>query len=62
MSSKAYRTQVEVEKLECERGSYLRPELYGQSEEKSVNWACNPEMMRQLKGQREKEQAEKKSN
>lgn len=44
---------VEVEKNETERGHYLNPEAYGQPEEKSVNWAQNPELMRQIKEARE---------
>jgi hypothetical protein len=61
---KAHSLQVEQEKSERERGHYQHPELYGQPEEKGLEWARNPELMRQLKQQREKEQAEKekKSN
>jgi trimeric autotransporter adhesin len=59
---KAHPMQVEQEKLERERGHYLHPELYGQPEEKGVEWVRNPESMRQLKQQREKAEKEKKSN
>lgn len=62
--AKTHPMQVEQVKPERERGYYLHPELYGQPEEKGVEWTRNPEMMRQLKQQREKAQAEKekKSN
>lgn len=62
--AEAHRIRVEEEKSEKERGSYLHPEVHGQPEEKGVEWARNPELMRQLKAQREKAQAEKekKSN
>jgi hypothetical protein len=42
---------VEV-KPESERGTYLDPELFNQPEERSVRWARNPELMRQMKGSR----------
>jgi hypothetical protein len=60
--AEAHRIQVEEEKPERERGSYLHPEVHGQPEEKGEEWARNPELMRQLKQQREKAQAEKKPN
>jgi hypothetical protein len=44
----AHPMQVEVEKPEAERGSYLHPELYGQPETRSVEWATKPEAMREL--------------
>jgi hypothetical protein len=48
------------DKPERERGHYLQPELYNQSEERSVEWARNPRLMKQLKQQRiEALQAEK---
>jgi hypothetical protein len=61
---KAHPLRVEEEKSEAERGYYQHPALYGQPEEKGLEWARNPGLMRQLKQQREKEQAEKekKSN
>jgi hypothetical protein len=46
------RIRVEVEKDERERGSYLSPEVFGQPEEKSVQWVRHPEMMQQIKEQR----------
>ena len=50
---RAHPMKVEVEKSEKERGHYLRPELFDQPEEKSVGWARNPELMKQMKEQRE---------
>ncbi len=44
----AHRIPVEEEKLPVERGYYLHPELYGQPDEKSIQWARNPEGMRRL--------------
>ncbi len=40
---------VEEDKPERERGYYLNPEAYDQPEEKNVNWAQYPELMRQIK-------------
>lgn len=40
---------VEEEKSDSQRGYYLHPELYNQAEEKGIEWAKNPEMMRQMK-------------
>jgi hypothetical protein len=50
----AHEMEVEQEKPDQERGYYLHPELYGQPEERGVQWAQRPEMMRQMKEQREK--------
>ena len=44
--AEAHRIPVEQEKPEKERGSYLHPKLYGQSEEKGLEWAQHPEKMR----------------
>ena len=46
------RVQVEENKSERERGYYLHPEVFDQSEEKSVEWARHPELMLKLKQQR----------
>ena len=46
------RIKVEVKKEEPERGFYLHPEAFGLSEEKSIEWARNPQMMQQLKQRR----------
>jgi hypothetical protein len=50
----AHRIPVEEEKLEPERGHYIHPELFGQSEELGVDWAQRPETMRQMKEHQEK--------
>ena len=44
---------VEEEKPPEEHGYYLYPELYGQTEEKGIEWARNPEMMQKIKAQKE---------
>jgi len=41
-----------------ERGHFLHPELHGQPEEKSIEWAHHPEQMRQMKEERERWQRE----
>jgi hypothetical protein len=46
------RIKVEEAKSEKERGYYLHPEAYGQSEERGVEWARRPELMRQIKQHR----------
>jgi hypothetical protein len=50
----AHRLPVEEDKPGVERGSYLHPDVYGQPEKKSVEWARQPEMMRRMKAEREK--------
>ncbi|HWN99858.1 MAG TPA: hypothetical protein VNS63_11370, partial [Blastocatellia bacterium] len=50
---RAHPMKVEVEKSEKERGHYLRLELFDQPEETSIQWARNPELMKQMKEQRE---------
>ena len=45
----AHRVQVEEEKSAKERGYYLHPELYGASEERSIEWGRNPEQMQRMK-------------
>jgi len=47
--AKAYPLQVEEDKPAQERGFYLRPELYGQPEEKGVLWGRAPGAMKQWK-------------
>ena len=41
--------QVEEVKSDLERGFYLHPTLFGQPEEKGLEWAHDPQLMRQLK-------------
>jgi hypothetical protein len=48
----AHRIPVEEEKPATEQGTYLHPELYGAPEEKGVEWARHPEMMKHLKERR----------
>jgi len=48
-----HRIPVEEMKPERERGYYLHPQVFDQPEEKSVEWARDPEMMRQIKNQRQ---------
>jgi len=45
--------KVEEDKAASERGHYLTPEAFDQSEEKSIEWARRPELMKQLKERRE---------
>ena len=46
------RIPVEEDKPEVERGYYLHPEAFDQPEEKSIEWARDQEMMKQLKQRR----------
>jgi hypothetical protein len=39
---------------------YLHPQVFNQPEERGIEWARNPEMMQQMKAQREKQVAELK--
>jgi len=45
---------VEQLKPALERGYYIHPELYGEAEEKGVQWARNPDWMRRIKDIRAK--------
>jgi trimeric autotransporter adhesin len=47
--------KAEEEKPERERGYYLSPEAFNQPEERSVEWARRPELMRQMKEARLKQ-------
>jgi hypothetical protein len=40
---------VEQPKSADERGYYIHPELYGASEERGIEWARHPQLMRQLR-------------
>jgi hypothetical protein len=51
--AKAHPIKVEEVKPPEEQGYYLHPDVYGQPEEKSIEWARDPEMMRKKKAQRE---------
>ena len=43
------RIKVEEDKSELERGHYLHPEAWGKAEERGVEWANQPEFMREIK-------------
>jgi hypothetical protein len=45
----AHRIPVEQDKPEAERGFYLHPGLYGRPEEKAMERALKPDLMRRLK-------------
>jgi len=47
----AHRIPVERDKPEKERGTYLNPEEWGQSQERSVDWVRTPELMRPTRGE-----------
>jgi hypothetical protein len=51
--AKAHPLVVEQMKNDRERGFYLHPELFGQSQEKQTEWARHPEMMRRMQARRE---------
>jgi hypothetical protein len=46
------RIPVEEHKSEKERGYYLHPEAFGQAEERGIDWALQPEVMREIKQRR----------
>ncbi|HXG66016.1 MAG TPA: hypothetical protein VNO70_13015 [Blastocatellia bacterium] len=46
------RIKVEEAKPERERGHYLHPEAFGKEEERGVEWANQPELMREIKQRR----------
>ena len=46
------RIKVEEDKSEAERGKYLNPEAFGKSEERGVQWANQPEFIREIKQRR----------
>jgi trimeric autotransporter adhesin len=50
--AKAHPLVVEQEKEARLRGFYIHPELYGAAEEKQIEWARHPQMMRQAKERR----------
>jgi hypothetical protein len=47
---------AEEGKPENQQGYYLHPELYDQPEERGVEWAVNPELMRQMKEEQQQQQ------
>jgi len=50
----AHRIPIEETKPDRERGHYQFPALYGQPEEKSIQWATHPEIMKRMKDEKEK--------
>jgi hypothetical protein len=44
-----HRIPVEEAKQERERGYYLHPEAYGQTKERGIEWAREPEFMREIR-------------
>jgi hypothetical protein len=52
--AEAHRIPVEEVKKAGEQGHYIHPDLYGYPEEKSIEWARNPEMMKKMKAESEK--------
>jgi hypothetical protein len=44
---------VEEEKDARLKGFYIHPDLYGAPQEKQIEWARHPEMMKQMKAKRE---------
>jgi hypothetical protein len=60
--AKANPLVVEEAKKPKEQGYYLNPKLYGQAEEKGLEWARHPEMMKRAKATREKQMASAKAS
>src|SRR6185503_8766934 len=56
------RIKVEEEKSRQERGFYLHPAAFDQPDERGIEWARHPEMMRQMKEARSKHIEEPKHN
>jgi hypothetical protein len=54
-----HRIPVEEQKSNTERGYYLHPELFNQPQEKSVEWARNPQAMQRMKQEREEVKPQK---
>lgn len=50
-----HRIPVEQEKPELERGFYLHPELFGQKEDRGIEWAHRPELMKQVRTMRQRQ-------
>ena len=46
------RIKVEEDKSETERGHYLHPEAFNKAEERGVEWANQPELMREIQQRR----------
>jgi len=59
--AKAHPLVVEEEKDARMKGFYIHPDLYGAPEEKQIEWARHPEMMKQMKERREAPAANRSS-
>ena len=46
---------AEVDKPENERGFYIHPELFGQPEERQIQWGRRPDFMKHVREMRQKE-------
>ena len=55
--AKAHPLIVEQEKEDRLKGFYIQPELYGQPEEKQIEWARHPQTMKQIKDVRARQLA-----
>ncbi len=53
--AKAHPLVVEEQKLPVERGHYIHPELYGAPEERGIEWARHPQLMKKMKDGRAKQ-------
>jgi len=53
---------VEELKPELERGTFLHPEAFDQPEERGVEWARYPELMRQMKESRARQTEKPRQN
>ena len=51
-TARKYRFEIEEDKAQRERGYYLNPDAYNQPEEKSIQWARDPQGMKQLQQRR----------
>jgi hypothetical protein len=52
--AEAHRIPVEEAKKPSEQGFYIHPDLFGHDEEKNIEWARRPGIMKKMKAEREK--------
>jgi hypothetical protein len=52
--AEAHRIPVEEAKKPQEQGYYIHPDLFGQPEEKGIEWVRRPELMKRMKAERER--------
>jgi len=55
--AKAHPLVVEQEKEDRVRGFYIHPDLYGAPQEKQIEWARHPQMMKKMREMRAKQQS-----